>query len=52
MTLFKVKLDGGQKEPERTSELTVEADNANAAKTFAEEHNPGLTATDAEKVTD
>lgn len=49
MPIFLVKLDGGQEQSDRTCELTVDAKDADAAKAFAEEHNPGLKATDAKK---
>jgi hypothetical protein len=49
MAIFEVTLDGGVDEPERNCTLTVEAKDADAAKEFAEEHNPGLTATEATK---
>jgi hypothetical protein len=62
MTLFEVELDGGKQsaeeerghpehgEPERSGIITIEAEDAAAAKSFAEEHNPGLVAVSASKV--
>lgn len=49
MPLFVVTLDGGEEQPERSGEITVEAKDAADAKTFAEQQNPGLKAVDAKK---
>lgn len=51
MPLFEVELDGSETgEHERTSTITVDAADEASAKTFAEDHNPGIKAVSAKSV--
>lgn len=52
MTTWRVTLDGGETQPERSGEITVEADSADQARETAERNNPGLTAVAAEQLDD
>jgi hypothetical protein len=49
MAVYVVTLDGGEEQPERSCELTVEAKTQLEAEAKAEKANPGLEATGSRK---